>query len=426
MKKLISVFLLTCLVLGLVACGEQPAADPVETVPAPVTLSVGFGRAKITPDKTVFMTGYGDDITRLSEGVLEELYVTCIAITDSTDKTVMLITSDLLYADMNVQVRGAVVKATGVPFENIIYGTTHTHSGPRISENNPVWLKQYYEYVAQAAKEAMEDRAPAEVTIGSNHVENLTFVRHYNVEDGRVMGDNFWSDGQKPVSHTTEADDLLQLISFRREGKKPVVLMNWQGHATISSTGMVGAKEFRQMLSSDYIGPCRDYVEAESDYLLAFFLSGSGNLNAYSRIEGEGFKDYKLYGQTLGQAVLDTLQNMTEAQPGSVSVAKKVQDVTSAKGNPGQIEFYGFAAGDISFVNAPFEMFDTTAMAIKNNTPYKMTFVITVANGEVGYMPTQECWDYPGCYEVNSCYFARGTAEILEQSYIDMLKDMHG
>ena len=420
MKRILCFFLLIAMVLGLGACGEKPAETPT------TTLSVGYGRAKITPEKAVFMTGYGDDITRLSKGTLEELYVTCIAITDSADKTIMLITADLLYADMHPQVRGAVVKATGIPFENIIYGTTHTHSGPKISDKNPAWLKQYYEYVAQAATQAMEDRAPSTVTIASNQVDNLTFVRHYNVADGRVMGDNFWSDGQAPVSHRTEADKTLQLISFQREGKKPVVMINWQGHATLSSTGMVGAKATREMLSSDYIGPCRDYVEAESDYLFAFFLSGSGNLNAYSRIEGEGLKDYKLYGQTLGQAVLSTLEIATPVESGAVSATKKIQDVKSAKGNPGQIEFYALAAGDISFVNAPYEMFDTTAMAIKNNTPYKMTFVITVANGEMGYMPTQECWDYPGCYEVNSCYFERGTAEIMQQAYLDTLNGLHG
>ena len=114
MKKFLCVFLLIAIVLSLCACGGQGSKEQN------ITLSVGYGRAKITPEKAVFMTGYGDDITRLSKGTLEELYVTCIAITDSTDKTIMLITSDLLYADMHPQVRGAVVKATGVPFENII------------------------------------------------------------------------------------------------------------------------------------------------------------------------------------------------------------------------------------------------------------------------------------------------------------------
>ena len=421
MKKIVSALLLFALVLGLFACGNTS-----EIKEEPATLSVGYGRTKITPEKAVFMTGYGDDITRLSKGTLQDLYVTCIAFTDSADKTIMLITSDLLYADMNVQVRGAVVKATGIPFENIIYGTTHTHSGPKISDKNPAWLKQYYEYVAQAATEAMEDRAPAEVSIGTNHIDNLSFVRHYNVTDGRVMGDNFWSDGQAPVSHRTKADDSLQLINIQRDSKKPIVLVNWQGHATLSSTGMVGAKATRDMLSSDYIGPCRDYVEAQSDYLFAFFLSGSGNLNAYSRIEGEGLKDYKLYGQTLGQAVLSTLELTVPANADAISTTKKVQDVKSSKGNPGQIEFYAMAVGDISFVNAPYEMFDTTAMAIKEQTPYEMTFVITVANGEMGYMPTQECWDYPGCYEVNSCYFERGTAEIMEKAFLDTLNSLHG
>mgnify|MGYP003309040355 CR=1 FL=1 len=60
------------------------------------------------------MAGYGDDLTRRSEGVMDELFVTCVAITDSAGNSAMLITADLLDAAPHVNLRGAVAKATGI------------------------------------------------------------------------------------------------------------------------------------------------------------------------------------------------------------------------------------------------------------------------------------------------------------------------
>ena len=81
----------------------------------------------------------------------------------------------------------------------------------------------------------------------------------------------------------------------------------------------------------------------------------------------------------------------------------------------------------VSFIFAPFEMFGVTGREIKDNSPYEMTFVITCsenANGyHMGYLPHEY-----GCeesfYEYDVTKFARGTAEDLAETYVELLTEM--
>ena len=43
--------------------------------------TVGYARTDITPSESVPLAGYGNTMQRLSQGVLDPLYATCIAIT---------------------------------------------------------------------------------------------------------------------------------------------------------------------------------------------------------------------------------------------------------------------------------------------------------------------------------------------------------
>lgn len=67
--------------------------------------------------------------------------------------------------------------------------------------------------------------------------------------DGSYTCDNFGVQNLKAVKHTTEIDPTMHLIKFDRgEGNKPVLMMNWRAHATI--TGGASKGDF----SADFIG----------------------------------------------------------------------------------------------------------------------------------------------------------------------------
>jgi hypothetical protein len=118
--------------------------------------------------------------------------VTCIALTDENDTTILLYHLDLIYPGATTSyARGRISKETGVPIQNIILATTHNHRAPALDVNtydSEQYSESYKEWLMEAALAAMEDRKPAKMHIASTNVPNSTFVRHFVAEDGTRGG----------------------------------------------------------------------------------------------------------------------------------------------------------------------------------------------------------------------------------------------
>lgn len=427
MKRFCCLLLVFALAVSAIACGKQENFAPAaEEKPAwEGQFAVGFGRADVTPDRDVVMGGYtaAGEAQRISKGILNKLYMTCVAITDATGQTLLLYTFDTksLIASIAVPLQNAVVKATGVPKENIVFCCTHTHSAP---EFDPYYIKVAEDGAVAAAQEALADRAAATMEYAFDEIENMTFVRHYNTDTGIVIGDNFKPEGYgKRTGHTTEADKELRVIRYNREGKKPILMVNWIGHNNLASTGVTEyGLEHRYDVSADYVGFCQDYVEANYDCHFALYMGASGNLNVTSRMKGEPMDTTaEEYGNQLGQRIVATVETMTAGQTGNIG-----QATSPFQGAKNTFDIYAMGAGSLGVIVAPFEMFDTTAMAVREQSPYDVTFVLTLANGAYGYMPTDACFDYEDCYEVRISQFSRGDAEKIVDIYLDLLDQTKG
>ena len=83
---------------------------------------------------------------------------------------------------------------------------------------------------------------------------------------------------------------------------------------------------------------------------------------------------------------------------------------------------WAYSFGDVGFVAAPYEMFDTNGVYIKENSPFAYTFISTIANKTNGYFPSDYGFSY-GCYEVDTTNYVRGSAERLADEYIRMLTE---
>ena len=75
-----------------------------------------------------------------------------------------------------------------------------------------------------------------------------------------------------------------------------------------------------------------------------------------------------------------------------------------------EVRLYAFTIGDIGFVSAPYEMFDTNGVQIRQASPCKMTFVCAYTNGHMGYCPSEEAFPH-GAYEVEVSPFSKGDGE---------------
>ena len=83
------------------------------------------------------------------------------------------------------------------------------------------------------------------------------------------------------------------------------------------------------------------------------------------------------------------------------------------------------SVGDVSFVFAPYEMFASNGAAIRETSPYPMTFIITCSYDHAGYLPDVRGVEI-NCYEAQITKFEYGTAEKLVTEYVDMLTELKG
>ncbi len=444
-------------------------------------LQVGFAKESITPNYPVCLQG-GSYIDRVSNGFIDMLYLTCVAVSDGT-QTYLIYTADIKLGTgiFGPETRARVLAATGIPAENIYINATHTHAGVAIRyswDNADRYREDFYKAAVKSAEKAVKDLAPAEVSIGTVMTENMAWVRHYKMNDGTVCGANFGDTSSGYVGHTFDADNEMQLVLFTRDQvdengkeKKDVLLASFPAHATFTEAGTD--------MSADFPGPFRDYVEQNADVLCAYFIGSAGDQVPSSRIPGEAFsKDHRVYGQELGRYAIETLPKLTKLEGGTeikavtgtytgathkagtdpqrVADGAAIRNAVNTYGANSQevvklVQEYGFssyidaswtvkradlpderdlemkllAIGDLSFVFAPYEMFGANGRFIKDNTPYSMTFIVTCSEGDGSYIPTMEAFDY-NCYESQCSYFARGAAEAIADQYVSMLTELKG
>lgn len=468
MKKAFSLILVLAMALSLCACAGQEANLLVGG------LQAGFGRALIVPKDSVPLAG-GDYTKRWSTGEMDPISITCVALRQQ-EQTILLCSMDLITATDNFvdPTKSAISAATGVPQENILMNATHTHSAPAIRndfEGVVEYRKQFFAAATEAATAAIADLAAASIYYGSTMTEGLAFVRHYLLSDGSYAGSNFGNfENGDIVEHSTQADEELQLVKLARRKKADILLMSFPVHATFNGGST------QTMLSADFPGIARTYVEDNSDTLVAYFIGAGGDQIGRSSVKGEARfeKDqYKEYGQVLGEyalSAMDSLQKMqkTDMQFSTVTFSgnsnkEKVDKFMEAKAVVQVAREYGVSApetiaaarengfssyyeansiknrvsapptrsmelrvmklGNLGFVFAPYEMFSTQGMYIKEQAACDMTFIVTNSEGDMGYLPSQKGIEI-GSYEACVTDFEPGTAEKLAEEFVKLLESL--
>ena len=437
-------------------------------------IKIGYGQADITPESAVPLGGYGNSVHRISEEVRDPLKATCIAFTDPDNNTVLLFTTDLIRVmpALADRVRETLCAEFDLPYENVQIASTHTHSTPDFDCKDHPGIQAYNEkYVAglcEAGRKAMGDRFPAITYVGFTPTERMNFIRHYKIADGGYAGANFGDWRAGVVGHASNNDSWVQVIKFDRIGAKPVLLCNFQAHPCF--TGGVDKK----VVSADYIGELRKYVETMTASKFAFFQGAAGNHNGVSFYARETRTyDVEEYGKLLGDYVLRALEAPVQVNGNKVSLIRKELDLSmdhtedaslvekceeinnewlekadrnlsnkrareiglnsiyAVRGvlmrqtlpESEKMYLHAFRVGDLGFVTAPYEMFGTNGMFIKEYSPYAMTFVVSCANNAQAYLASDLAFTH-GCYEVDTRRFPRGTAEKCAETFVEMLKEI--
>lgn len=439
---------------------------------------VGYARANISPEAPVPLSGFGTNATRISERIMDELYASCLALTDADGNTALVYSLDLQRPQEEViaEIRQAVTAATGMEGEKILLCATHTHSTPDLyGTDNPNivdYRKLLQDRCAQAAVQALADRKPACFETGSMDTKRLNFVKHYKQANGSCVGDNFGNQKESPiVGHVSEAYTKMHVIKIIREGCKDLVIGNFRSHPTMTGGGR------KKEVSSDFVGPYRDSVERQMNCDFVFFQGACGNINPKSRIPEENLtRDYRAYGCLLAEATLKILKNhMVSVQAGKLQTRQinylcdidhsrdhqleQAQEVvkywhSSDYDRPGTkvlCEKYDFSSvyhamavigkyklakqenceldvltiGDsMAFVTAPGELWDSVSKVMEERSPFPMSMTLGYANGDRKYFPHGVGYTYRS-YESDYARLVPGTSDKVIDLWVQTLKEFY-
>ena len=459
MKRIVTLLLVLAMVFGLCACGGSGEGGKTDA-PAEDALQVGFAKVSITPDYSVSLGGFGDEATRFSEGFVDRIYATCLAMTQG-EETILVYTVDAqnMSVDMVKSVRNVVSRITEVPSEKIFIGATHSHSTPVHSGQ---YKEDLHNWMVQAAQQALEDRAPATVQAGTQDIPGMNFDRHYKTDKGTYFGPSFGTVDGAIVGHGTETDPQIVLVKFdyTDESKKDVLMVNWQAHP--ASASEVGYNQ----IAAEFVGPMRDELEKLSGMQVAYFTGASGNLVKDSQIESEKHGlGWREYGVKMGQLANDALTSLKPTTGTGIKTYQKMVTVdidhswdhmlnqanevmnvwrtTTKTAGDALAKTYGFTSTyqanaivrrskmaatedmeinafsvcGVGFTTGSYEMFATSGKYVKENSPFDVTFLIT---GNQFYIPVPIAYDYRS-YEADTSNYAKGTAEKLAEAYVEIL-----
>ena len=463
MKKLFALVLASLMLFALCACGAEAEPEPY------TGLQAGYSKVNITPDYEVGLGGYSDAETRTATGLIEYIYLTCIAVS-SGDETILIYTIDncSFNHDQAEQLRTQVNLATQIHGEKIFVGATHGHNCPAFSayENGPKYLTDVILAGVQAAQEAIADLSPATLYRAKETHEGMNFVRHYTLNGDTYVASSGANGHEDQITgHPMESDEEMTILKFERadETKKDILMVNWQSHPdSASSIGYT-------MISPGFIGPLRNTLEKESGMLVAYFTGAAGNQNNDSKWKEEAHNlKWNKYGEELGKlaaGMLDKFEPVEGTEIKTVRVmqtleidhswdhmlaqANEVYEVWKTQGKEAgdalgatygftssyqarairsrasmgptiAMEMNVFCIGGVGFTTGTYEMFSTNALFVKENSPFETTFVIC---GTSTYMPADIAYTYRG-YEQDTTFYTRGSAEIMADKYVEMLNQI--
>ncbi len=476
MKKIIVLLCLLAICLPLISCGgsnlaieetvTQTKTEEKETGPIvyPDTFAVGYSIGDITC--TTPLPIYNG----MADMIHDPLMLTVTAFSDGEGNVALVMTADLKGMHRPVFERSASIieKQFGIPAENIILSCTHTHSAPTVGESNAEvnrWAPIYYKTLPGIVEAALRDLDPVNgVYIGKAQAEGISFVRRYLLADGTYKFNPSSSDN--PVKHESEADRELRTIRIDRKTKKDVLMVNYQTHYG-GATG-----KYPNKLSADFVYPFRKQAQTKWDCLFAYQSGAGGDVNFNSMFPEEKiYGDYEEAIKGFMLATEEALKNEQKAEIGTIKTAAGFSTATVKKDSAERISYatriqslgdekadaklkeqlvkeagfytkYDAGAvlkrnnemgetedvpltcitfGDIAFAAFPYEMFHESGKQCREASPFKMTFINTIAGGSYGYIPTKEAFPH-GAYEVGICRYTEGCAEQFVAYMTDLLK----
>lgn len=434
------------LVSVIVMLAQVNAADE-----KPTGLRAGAATSNITPFLGGDVVGGFHPYP--AQHVHDELYARCLVI-DNQGERAAFVVLDLLGADRLLfdEARRLVEESTGIPGARLIMSTTHTHSAVsalgRTRGLPQTDLDEYQRFVARrisdGVRRAINNLAPAQVGWAMEKEPREVFNRRWFMKPGTVPVNPF---GEKTdlvkmnppraskdlVEPAGPTDPEVWILAARTPEGKPIgLLANYSLHYV---GGVRGAD-----VSADYFGYFADRlqqllnVDRQQPPFVAMMSNGtSGNINNIDFTKpGESRTPYEKMQEVadhVAQAAHRAYQSITwkdsveisgrlealeigirRPTPEQLERAKEILANRKETGRPASLEevyaertikleqwpttiplpLQVVRVGDLAVGGIPNEVFVEIGLEFKQKSPRKPCFIMSMANGYYGYLPTPE------------------------------------
>jgi len=416
-------------------------------------LKVGVAKVNITPPVGVPQAGYSSR-TEASKGIHDELYAKAVAF-GSDGSEVILVTTDTIgfrWEDTK-WIRREIEEKVGIPGNNILINSSHTHSGPilgvtpylkpELQNPDEAYLEVLKKKIVGLVKMAHDRMVESNLLFGMGSIpEGIGSNRRVRIK-GRVV--------IRPIGNSDEplgpVDPSVNVILSRVKERVHTVIFNYTCHATAAGAPLE--------ISADYPGYAQRMIEKimECTALFAQGCCGNINPNQYRLYPPPSWKDPERMGYILAAEVLKAsrLASPIEGEPIKACRAeinlpvreealpkepleenfRKLRIIKERDIEDGTVktEVQAFKIGEVYIAGIPGEPFVEIGLEIKR----RLTEIAPEAKGVItlgycndcglGYVPIARAYDEGG-YEPSATILAKGSAEIITEETLKLLRSI--
>jgi neutral ceramidase len=411
-------------------------ANPVAASEAG-TLRAATVKVDITPtDPTALLSVYQTPFT----GVHDRTYARGV-ILDNGLSSAAIVSFDAVEISDGRTMVAHIAQETAIPAQNIILTATHDHTAPLIGLHNAdgnspggrgatAFTAKVESDLVAALKQAKSNEQPAKIGQGQGLV-SINTNRDLLTPAGK------YTLGVNPDGPTDKTLRVIKLESL--DGKPIAVIMNYAVHSTVLDSKT-------SLITGELAGAASRYVESHyDDKLVALWtLSAAGDQNPIAREldpqhpnSERNFATADALGQIAGAEAVRIADGIKQ---GDSSI--KIWGAEKTVSCPGQKGVGSIQAGDRKLVDAdPVSfrlgvlMIDQIAITsvsaevvmniyqhLRRESAFADTWLISLANGRIGYVPQDASYDNP-TFEVYASPLRKGCGEsAIVNGLMDMLK----
>jgi len=365
-----------------------------------------------------------------------------------------------LHRSVSVKARELIEKETGIPAANVLISATHTHSavnalgGPVRGYFSDLELTDYQKFVVRRIADGVRRAAnllrPAEIAFGTVDVPEHVHIRRWFLKEGTMPPNPFGkidkvkmnpgAGNPALVEPAGEPDPRVSFIALREPTGR---LISLYSAYSLHYVGGVGSAD----ISADYFGVyCEALKRLQGDGpgdppFVAMLANGtSGDVNNINfrnpQPRKKPYEQMSYVAEDLAAKVngalaqvtwkseaplaaryreldvkwrqvpddLITWAKETEANAPRIKGAKDVVPLAYA----GRVQRLAKASpetkfpvqilriGDICIGTSPSETFAETGVEFRKRSPFPKSFMVELANGYYGYMPTPRHYELGG------------------------------